>query len=127
MVLGLVSGLAFISSPACTERPVTSQAPPQSVIAYNPSLPLLIEYGRGACPWCQKQKPIIEELATQYRSRINVGAISVDEQAELAQRAGVSGLPTIIIYRPGGQEAYRHMGFWPKDDIVAKLHQLGMV
>jgi hypothetical protein len=36
-------------------------------------------------------------------------------------------LPTIIIYRPGGEEVYRHVGFWEKADVVAKLRGLGLV
>lgn len=104
-----------------------SQAPSQAVVAYDPKLPLVLQFGRGSCPWCVKMEPILAELATEYRGKLNVSKVSTDEQQALAARAGVRFLPTIIIYRPGGEELYRHVGFWPKEEMVAKLRELGLV
>lgn len=104
-----------------------SQAPPQSAVSYDPKLPLVLQFGRGSCPWCLKMEPILAELAADYRGKLNVSEVSVEEQEALAERAGVRFLPTIIIYRPGGQELYRHVGFWPKEEMVAKLRELGLI
>lgn len=104
-----------------------SQAPPQSAVSYDPKLPLVLQFGRGSCPWCLKMEPILAELAADYRGKLNVSEVSVEEQETLAERAGVRFLPTIIIYRPGGQELYRHVGFWPKEEMVAKLRELGLI
>jgi thiol-disulfide isomerase/thioredoxin len=123
----LAAGL-ILTALACTEGGQKgSQAPPRSVVSYDPALPLVLEYGRGSCPWCVKMGPVLHELARDYEGRLNVSEVSVEEQAQLAKRAGILRLPTIIIYRPNGEEAYRHVGFWPKEEIIVKLRELGMV
>ena len=123
----LAAALLALALVGCTGQPPKSEAPPQNVVAYDPKLPLVLEYGRGSCPWCVKMKPILAELVAEYRGKLNVSEVSVEEQPALADRAGVRLLPTIIIYRPGGQEVFRHVGFWPKDEIVANLRELGLV
>ncbi len=117
-----VALLAF----ACTGGNTTSQAPSQDVVKYDPALPLLLEYGRPSCPYCVQMRPILNDLAARYRGRLNVSAVNIDEQPALAERAGVRLLPTVIIYRPGGQEIFRHVGFWPQEKVVVKLSQLGL-
>jgi thioredoxin 1 len=127
LVLALLCGL-LVGALSCTEgAPQKSTAPPPEAIKYDPKLPLVLEYGRPSCPWCAKEKPILGEVARQYRGQVNVVAINTEEQPALADRAGVRLLPTIIVYRPGGQEMYRQVGFWPKEDMVAKLRELKVV
>ena len=103
-----------------------SQAPPQSAVSYDPKRPLVLQFGRAPAPGASDE-PILAELAAEYRGKLNVSEVSVEEQEALAERAGVRFLPTIIIYRPGGQELYRHVGFWPKEEMVAKLRELGLI
>ncbi|MFH0810823.1 MAG: thioredoxin family protein [Pseudomonadota bacterium] len=110
---------------ACSEQP-TSKVPPSPPVPYDPALPSLLKYGRDACPWCVKMQPILQDLSAGYRGKLNVNDVNVDEQPDLARRAGVDLLPTVIIYNPAGFEVARHVGFWPKEEIVAKLHDLGI-
>jgi thioredoxin 1 len=39
----------------------------------------------------------------------------------------VRSIPTQIIYDAEGEEVFRHTGFWAKEDIDAKLEDLGIL
>ncbi|MGC9316706.1 MAG: TlpA family protein disulfide reductase [Armatimonadota bacterium] len=45
----------------------------------------------------------------------------------MGDRYGVQTIPTQVIYDADGNEVFRHIGFWPKEDIDAKLKELGVV
>ncbi len=88
--------------------------------------PTLAEFGRGTCIPCKEMKPILENLAAEYQDRLNVSIVSVDEYRELTNYFRIMAIPTQIGFDSSGKEVFRHVGFWPKDQIVAQLSQLGI-
>jgi len=88
--------------------------------------PTLAEFGRGTCIPCKEMKPILENLAIEYQDRLNVSIVSVDEYRELTNYYGVMAIPTQIGFDGAGKEVFRHVGFWPRDQIIAQLGKLGM-
>jgi thioredoxin 1 len=70
--------------------------------------------------------PILEELAAEYKGRVDVKVIDVYEQQEVARRYGVRLIPTQIFFDAQGKEVFRHLGFFPKEEIVAKFKELGL-
>ncbi len=88
--------------------------------------PTLAEFGRGTCIPCKQMKPILESLAVQYKDRLNVPIVSVDEYRDLTNYYKVMAIPTQIIFDSSGKEVFRHVGFWAKEDIIAQLKQIGV-
>jgi FKBP-type peptidyl-prolyl cis-trans isomerase 2 len=88
--------------------------------------PTLAEFGRGTCIPCKQMKPILEELAMQYKDRLNVSIVSVDEYRDLTNYHKVMAIPTQIGFDSSGKEIFRHVGFWAKEDIIAKLTEIGI-
>jgi len=88
--------------------------------------PTLAEFGRGTCIPCKEMKPILENLAVEYQNRLNVSIVSVDEYSSLTNYYHVMAIPTQIGFDSSGKEIFRHVGFWPKDQIVAQLSKLGI-
>ncbi len=88
--------------------------------------PTLAEFGRGTCIPCKQMKPILESLAVQYKDRLNVSIVSVDEYRDLTNYYKVMAIPTQIIFDSSGKEVFRHVGFWAKEDIIAQLKQIGI-
>ncbi len=88
--------------------------------------PTLAEFGRGTCIPCKEMKPILENLAAEYQDRLNVSIVSVDEYRELTNYFRIMAIPTQIGFDSSGKEVFRHVGFWPKDQIIAQLSQLGI-
>ncbi len=64
-------------------------------------LPVVVEFWAEWCPPCRAIAPILESLATDESSRLQIVKISVDEHPELASRYGVTSVPTILVFRLG--------------------------
>jgi thioredoxin 1 len=88
--------------------------------------PTLAEFGRGTCIPCKEMKPILENLAIEYQDRLNVPIVSVDAYRDLTSYYKVIAIPTQIIFDSGGKELYRHVGLWPKDQIITQLGKCGI-
>ena len=94
--------------------------------ALSSGKPTLAEFGRGTCIPCKQMKPILENLAVEYKDRLNVCIVSVDEYRDLTNYYKVMAIPTQIGFDSSGKEIFRHVGFWAKEDIIAKLREMGI-
>lgn len=60
--------------------------------------PAIVAFGAAWCGHCRRLTPALEQLARQgYR----VVSVDVDRSPALAQRYGVSSLPTLLYFREG--------------------------
>ena len=94
--------------------------------ALSSGKPTLAEFGRGICIPCKAMKPILEELALDYGDKLNVVIVEVDEHRDLTHRYGIMAIPTQIFFDSGGREIARHIGFWPREEIITQLEKMGI-
>ena len=80
----------------------------------------------GKCIPCKAMKPILDELAAEYKGRARIEIVDIGERPNEAERWRVFTIPTQIFVDAQGEEVYRHEGFMPKEDIVAKLEEMGV-
>lgn len=104
-----------------------SITPSQAEPAMKPKLPVLMEFGRGICIPCRQMKPILESLAREYKGQLRVQVVEIDSKPELTRRYRIMVIPTQVFVDANDQEVYRHLGFYPKDDLVAKLKELKFI
>ncbi|HPD31474.1 MAG TPA: thioredoxin family protein [Phycisphaerae bacterium] len=88
-------------------------------------LPRLVELGAGKCQACKAMAPIIEQLRKEYAGKIEVESIDVIEDRERARQIDFNLIPSQVFFDADGKELWRHEGFMPKDQIVAKFKELG--
>jgi len=88
--------------------------------------PVVADFGRGMCIPCKMMKPILDDLKEDYAGRAEILVIEIDEFPAVTQRVGIRAIPTQIFYDAEGNVAYRHEGFIPREDIVAKLAEMGV-
>ena len=79
----------------------------------------LVDFYADWCGPCKMIAPIIEEIA-QERTDVNIYKVNVDEMPAIAVRLGISGIPTLVVYK-NGEESNRIVGYKPKDAILAML------
>jgi thioredoxin 1 len=71
--------------------------------------PVLVDFWAEWCAPCRMIAPTIERLAGQYAGRARMVKVNVDESPATAQRYGIRGMPTLILFS-GGKEAERVVG-----------------
>jgi len=94
--------------------------------ALKNGMPVVADFGRGTCIPCKMMKPILEELKETYKGKAEIFIFSIDEYKDLTEQCKINLIPTQIFYDKTGKEVMRHEGFFPKDEIVAKLKELGV-
>lgn len=90
-------------------------------------LPRFVEVGADSCVPCRMMQPILAELRSEYAGKLEVEFADVWKHPELGERYQVRSIPTQIIYDAEGREVFRHIGYWPREEIDAKLKELGIV
>lgn len=64
-------------------------------------LPVLAFFSAPWCGPCRLTSPVVKEVMKQYQSKIEVVEISSDDLPEVALKAGVHSIPTILLYHRG--------------------------
>jgi thioredoxin 1 len=63
--------------------------------------PALVDFWAEWCGPCKMLGPVVEELAKEYSGRVKVGKVNVDKNQSLAEKYGIRGIPTIILFKDG--------------------------
>ncbi len=90
------------------------------------ALPRLVDLGADKCIPCKKMAPILEELKKEHAGTLEVVFIDVWKNPDAANPYNINLIPTQIFFGADGKELFRHEGFFPKEDILAKWKELGV-
>ena len=78
--------------------------------------PVLVDFGAGWCGPCKMIEPLVDELAGEYKDRMDFAKVNVDEAPKVASSYNVMSLPTLIVFK-GGKPFEQAVGYRPKKDI----------
>lgn len=59
--------------------------------------PVLIEFGAEWCTYCDEQRPIIEEIAREYKGKAEVMYVNVDMTPDIARRFNIRSIPDSVV------------------------------
>ncbi len=82
--------------------------------------PVLIDFHAEWCGPCKMMAPAIQQAKQSLGSRAKVLKIDVDRNPDLAQKLGIQGVPTLMIYRKG-QLQWRQSGVLSAEQLVRQV------
>jgi len=91
------------------------------------ALPVLLEVGSVGCQACEYMAPIIDELAAELEGQVSVEFHDLEKEPDLIEQYDIMVIPTQVFLDPSGRELFQHQGVFEKEDILAKLKELGML
>ncbi len=125
LILALVifTILTFPYRTAFSEPSVDPRFPKE--IAQSP-LPKLLDFGRGKCIPCKAMAPILKELTEEYKDRVIIKIIEIDQNLGLVEANRIRLIPTQIFFDSKNKEVFRHEGFMDKEQIKKVFEQMGV-
>ena len=86
-------------------------------------IPVLADFWAEWCVPCKMVGPILEQMAEDYKGKLKIAKINVDEEGELASNYNIVSIPTILIFH-NGNVAKQQIGAVPKkvlEDLVKEF------
>jgi len=101
---------------------LTDQNFEEEVIKSN-LVPTLVDFWAPWCGPCQMINPVIKELAEEFKGKVKVGKLNVDENPETASKYEIISIPCLKIFK-GGKIIDEIIGLQPKEMIADKINKV---
>ncbi len=85
------------------------------------AVPVLVDFTATWCAPCRAVAPIVAQLAGEYDGRVKVTKLDIDESPGVAQKFGIRGVPTLMMFK-GGAVVGQEVGAVPKARLAALLN-----
>lgn len=83
-------------------------------------IPVLVDFWAEWCAPCKMIAPVLEQVAREQAGKLKVAKLDVDAYGMKAMEYGVSGIPTLILFK-NGQPQERIVGYVSKDRLMSRL------
>lgn len=90
-------------------------------------LPMLVEFGFQACPPCKMMKPVLKSLDKEHSEDFAIAYRDTVVNPDLEREYSIQAAPTLIFYDKDGNELARTIGYMPKEEILNKWKELGVI
>ncbi len=82
--------------------------------------PVIVDFWAEWCGPCHAVAPVLDRIVEERAGEVKLVKINIDEEMELAQRFGISSIPTIMLFRDG-QPDKTAVGAHPKGSLERLL------
>jgi thioredoxin 1 len=79
--------------------------------------PVLVDFWADWCAPCKTLMPAVEAVAEQFKGRLRVGKVTVEENEQVPFQYNITTLPTLLII-PGGKVSEQRVGLFSRDILV---------
>jgi thioredoxin 1 len=83
-------------------------------------IPVLVDFWAVWCGPCKAIAPTVEDLAKQYRGKVKVAKMDVDEHQKVPQQYGIKSIPTLLVFK-GGRVVDTIVGAVPRSKLEESL------
>jgi thioredoxin 1 len=87
-----------------------------------------IELGSVRCIPCQQMQPVMKSIGERYGKQVKVVFHDVwtEAGAPFAKQYNIEAIPTQVFLDKDGKEYFRHVGYFPEEELVKILQQKGV-
>jgi thioredoxin len=93
---------------------------------YEGSKPAIIDFYADWCAPCRQLSPLVDEVAKEFEGKIVVYKVDTEKEKMLAQRLGITGLPTLLFIPAKGKPTVS-MGLIPKESLVKAINDVLLI
>ena len=86
-------------------------------------LPSIIDFYADWCGPCRIVAPVLEELAEEYKGKINIFKVNTEEEQELSSAFGIRSIPSIL-FIPKNDKPQMAMGALPKESFEKVINDV---
>ncbi len=79
--------------------------------------PVLVDFWAEWCVPCKTLSPTVEAVAAQFKDKLRVGKMNVEDNPDVATRYNIITLPTLLLLK-GGMVLEQRVGLISKDKLV---------
>lgn len=79
--------------------------------------PVIVDFYAEWCGPCQALAPLLHEVAEEFKGRVVVAKVNVDENPEVASPFQIRSIPTLLAFKKG-QKTHTHVGGMTKGQLV---------
>lgn len=90
---------------------------------YEGTKPAIIDFYADWCAPCRQLSPILEEVVKEYGGKIILYKVDTVKDNELAEKLGVTALPTLLYIPVEGKPQVR-MGMAPKESLKQAIDEI---
>ncbi len=90
---------------------------------YEGELPAIVDFWAEWCAPCRMVAPVLEELAEEYKGKLNVYKVNTEQEQELAAAFGIRSIPSLLFIPVDGQPQMA-AGALPKDSLVKIIDEV---
>ena len=89
----------------------------------NSSSPVLVDFWATWCGPCRMFGPIVDKLAEDYRGKLKVVRVDIDQNPGLARNFGIRAIPTALLFKKG-KVVKGWVGLVSEDDLKVEVNKV---
>ena len=81
-------------------------------------VPVLVDFWAEWCAPCKMLTPILEEISNEFKNKLVIVKVNLDENQDLAMRYSIRSIPTLLLFKEG-ELLDTKVGLVPKTELVS--------